>query len=156
MRRVLPVLLLLLAACAPETGPLPADPVLVADDPLSGIDVSGEEGVFTLRSGLTLPPTEEVVWNGQTFTFRWLEGGGELPYPPPPPLPDLPAGFVEEPIYPGIALVGGTEDPRAAFVVSEIRCGGGYEPAVSYSISTPPRYTPTGEWVFEQTRRCDD
>jgi hypothetical protein len=156
MRCVLLALLPLLAACAAETVPLPADALLVADDPLSGIDVSGEGGAFTLRPGLTLPPAEEVVWNGQVFSFRWLEGGGELPYPPPPPLPDMPAGFVDELIYPSIALVGGTEDPRAAFVVSEIRCGGGAEAAMSYSISMPPRYTPTGEWVFEQSRRCDD
>jgi hypothetical protein len=154
MRPLLFCLLPILAACAGEAPPTSFDPVLVADRAMPDISVEGEAATFALRPGLNVPEARDMARNGKVFSFRWLESGGEFPYPPPPPDPDM-AFPAPELIYPNIALVGGTEDPREAFIVKEIACGGGYDPTTGYSISMPPRYAPTGEWVFEISARCD-
>ena len=141
MRRFALCLLPILAACVATGEAERSQDTLVTDGPLPEISVDGTAEPFVLRPGLTLPALRTVSWGGQAFTFRWLANGGELPYSPPPGSDDL--------IYPNMAFVGGTDDPRAAFIVVQVVCRGGYDPAMSYSIAMPPRFSLTGEWVFD-------
>jgi hypothetical protein len=152
MRGLLICLLPLLAACDATTAP--GDAITVTEGAMPDITVEGEAATFALRPGLTLPATRDIVWNGKVFTFRWLANAGEYPYPPPPPIPDMPMPPMED-VYPAIALVGGTEDPREAFVVKEIGCFGGFDPGTGLTIGMPPRYAATGEWVFDVGSSCD-
>jgi hypothetical protein len=155
MRSVVVCLLPLLAACADATTGASGNPDPAADGRMHEISVEGTAAQFVLRPGLTLPEAQEITWNGKVFSFRFLENAGELPYPPPLPDPDMPL-LPFELVYPNIAIVGGTEDPREAFIVKEIACAGGFEPTPGLSIAKPPRYPVSGEWVFEISARCDD
>jgi len=141
MNRFALFLLPILTACV-ATGDVVRDQnTFVTDGPLPEIYVEGTAQPFVLRPGLTLPAQRNVGWGGKVFSFRWLESGGELPYSPLPGSDEL--------VYPNIALVGDTDDPREAFVVIQVVCRGGYDPAMTYSTAMPPRYTSTGEWVFD-------
>jgi hypothetical protein len=161
------ILTVLLAVCsagdlAPEpdhTHLGPPQPEYVAIDPLPGIRADGPmpevivEGApsgWMLRPGLTLPEPRDIVWNGDSYTLRWIEDGGEAPYPP------LPGSADPGPTYPNVVLIGGTDDPARALVVRLIACSGGYDAGMTHAIPMPPRHAPTGDWVFDvNASRCD-
>lgn len=130
---------------APGGAGPPDGTALVTEGPMPEIDIDGAASAFVLRPGVALPPPRAITWGGRGLTLRLVPQGGPLPYPPPPPLP---GEVVQEVIYPNVVLIGGTEDPREAFVVQEVWCRGGYDPAASYAIPRPARHT-TGEWVFD-------